>query len=305
MRIFKKSHYSVYIILVILIIGEWAFSQDSDSNQTNAIKVTDGVYLLDGFGCNIAVSIGHDGVLIIDTGSPGHAERIKPAITEISGEPIHIVFNTHFHFDHVGGNEVFANDGAIIIAHKNARKRMLREWRVPEILGTKWPIIPPYPEVSLSKMSFNDSITVHFNKDTIQAIYILDAHSDGDVIIYFRKANVIHTGDLYLSNGFPIIDIYHGGTINGYIAAVDKIISLCDCNTKIIPGHGPLSDRDELQAYRDMLAISRDRIDKLIKEGKTLEEVIAADPTSNLYKGGKSWLSPELFVYVVYHDLSR
>ncbi|MFQ6109352.1 MAG: hypothetical protein ACE5L7_07345, partial [Candidatus Aminicenantales bacterium] len=124
-------------------------------------------------------------------------------------------------------------------------------------------------------------------------------------IIYIRKANVIYTGDLYLSNGFPIIDIYHGGSVNGYIEAVGKIIELCDEDTRIVPGHGEISDREGLRAYHEMLTIARDRIHKLIKAGKTLEEVLAANPTKNLYKGGKSWLSPKLFIYVVYQELSR
>ena len=204
----------------------------------------------------------------------------------------------------LGGNEAFAKDGATIIAHKNTRERMTHEWRVPEMLGIKYPTIPPYPELFLPKISFIDSLTIHFNDETIQAIHIPAGHSDSDIIVYFQKSNILHTGDLYLSNGFPIIDIYYGGSVNGYIAAVDRIIQLCNENTIIIPGHGPLSDRDELIVYRDMLAKARDRITKLMREGQTLEEIVAADPISELFHGEKSWLSPQLFIACVYTELT-
>lgn len=305
MRKFVKEYYFACVFLIILIFAQWAFSQNVNHDQTDAIKLKEGLYLLSGFACNIVVSIGEDGLLTADTGHQSQAEKIISTIMGISGRPIRVVFNTHFHFDHIGGNEAFAEKGAMIIAQENSRKRMMDEWRVPEILGAKWPTIPPYPEISLPQIDFNESITVHFNDDTIQALHFPDAHSDGDAIIYIRKANVIYTGDLYLSNGFPIIDIYHGGSVNGYIEAVGKIIELCDEDTRIVPGHGEISDREGLRAYHEMLTIARDRIHKLIKAGKTLEEVLAANPTKNLYKGGKSWLSPKLFIYVVYQELSR
>lgn len=158
--------------------------------------------------------------------------------------------------------------------------------------------------MALAKISYIDSIAVHFNNDTIEAIHLPAAHTDGDVVIRFRKANIVHTGDLYLSNGFPFIDNDSGGTIAGYLAAVDKIITLCDDKTKVIPGHGAVSDREGLRSYRDMLTAARDRIAKLIREGKTLEEIVAADPTAGLFKGGKSWLAPKLFVFCVYQDLA-
>jgi len=305
LRLIKNFHYSILVILVVLSFGQSAYSQDLASNQTHFTKITDELYVLKRVGCNVGGLVGQDGVLIIDSGARNQSAKIRSILKEISEEPARIVVNTHYHYDHVGGNEAFAKGGATIIAHKNTRDRMTQEWRVPEILGMKYPTIPPYPEIFRPKVSFTDSITIHFNNETIQAIHIPDGHSDGDIIVHFRKANVIHTGDLYLSNGFPIIDIHHGGSVNGYIAAVDRIIKLCNENTKIIPGHGPLSDRDGLIVYRDMLAKSRDRIEMHIKEGKTLEEIVAADPISGLYGGEKSWLPPKLFIYCVYYDFFK
>ncbi len=301
----KTIQISIFIILAVLSFGQLAYPQDLVSAQENFTQVTDELYVLKGVSCNVAGFVGQDGVLIIDSGAQNQSAKIIASLKEISGNPARIVINTHYHFDHVGGNEAFAKGGAAIIAHKNTRERMTQEWRVPEMLGIKYPTIPPYPELFLPKISFIDSLTIHFNNETIQAIHIPDGHSDSDTIVYFQKSNVIHTGDLYLSNGFPIIDIHHGGSVNGYIAAVDRIIRLCNENTKIIPGHGPLSDRARLIAYRDMLAQARDRIEILIKEGHTLEEIVAAEPTSGLYHGGKSWLPPKLFIYCVYHELSN
>jgi glyoxylase-like metal-dependent hydrolase (beta-lactamase superfamily II) len=305
LRLIKNFQYSIFIILVVLSFGQSAYSQDSANNQTHLTKVTDELYVLKRVGCNVAGLVGQDGALIIDSGARNQSAKTISMLKEIFGEPVRIVINTHFHYDHAGGNEAFAKDGATIVAHKNTRIRMTQEWQIPEILGMKYPKIQPYPEIFLPKVSFNESLTIHFNNETIQAIHIPDGHSDSDIIVHFRKANVIHTGDLYLSNGFPIIDIHHGGSVNGYIAAVDKIIRLCNENTKIIPGHGPLSDRDGLIAYRDMLALAKDRIEILIKEGHTLEEIVAAEPTSGLYHGGKSWLPPKLFIYCVYHDFFK
>jgi cyclase len=179
------------------------------------------------------------------------------------------------------------------------------EWKPREILGVQWPNLPPYSTPALAKVCYAESLTVYFNGEEIEAIHLPAAHSDGDVVIRFKRANVVHTGDLYLSNGFPIIDLDTGGTISGYLAGIDKIVSLCDDNTVVIPGHGAVSGREGLRSYREMLAAARDRIEELIKKRKTLEEVVAADPTAGLFKGGESWIEPKLFVYCVYMDLSR
>lgn len=300
-----------FTFLALVILCQSWYAQELQSNrskqndQPQAIEVAKGLYVLEESGCNITVSAGPDGLLVVDTGSKEDAQKNRESIIAISKDPIRFIINTHFHFDHVGGNEIFAEEGAILIAHANSRKRMSEEWKVPEIFGMKWPTVPPYPEPFLSQVCLNDSLMLHFNNDTVQAIHLPNGHSGGDVIIIFKEANVIHTGDLYLSNGFPIVDIFHGGSVNGTIAAVDQIIEMCDENTVIIPGHGHLSNREELQAYRDMLVTARDRIVRLVEQGKTLEEVREADPTAGLYKGGeKSWLAPEFYVYCVYQELT-
>lgn len=309
MRIFKtKSHFGI-IAFALLFLCQSGFTQElqsTQSTQPQAIKVAEGLYVLENSGCNITVSVGPDGILVIDTGYNRQAENNRARIAAISKDPIRFVLNTHYHYDHVGGNELFAADGGLIVAHENSRRNMSKEWKIPEILDMKWPTIPPYPENYLATLSYKNHMTLHFNDNIVQAKHIPGGHSDSDAIIIFHKSNVIHTGDLYLSHSFPIIDIFHGGSVSGYIAAIDKIIGMCDEETKIIPGHGPISNLEDLSAYRDMLTAARDRIGKLMKDRKTLEEVVAADPTAGLFKDGQeSWLPPKIFIYCVYQELMK
>lgn len=292
-----------YLALIIFLGVQTAvLAQDFEKVQIQAIKVTDNVYMLIGAGGNIGVSVGDDGVLLIDSQFSELAEKIKVAVAELNQGPIRIVCNTNWHYDHAYGNEWLAKAGAIIIAHENSRKHMLGEWRAPELDATR--SFPPHPEASLPKITVADKLTLHFNGDQILAIHLPNAHSDGDLVFHFREANIVHTGDVYFSNGFPFINISSGGTIDGMIAAADKILSLADDGTRIIVGHGPLSNREELKAYRVMLAAARDRIWRLVKEGKSLEEVLKADPTAGLYKG-KSHFPPEMFTRVVYQELAK
>jgi cyclase len=308
-RIFRTRTYLTIVTFALFFLCQSGFAQDVQSardTQSQAFEVAEGLYVLDKSGCNITVSTGPDGILVIDSGYKGQAEQNRARIASMSPGPIRFLLNTHFHFDHVGGNELFAKEGATIVAHENTRMRMSEEWKGPEILGMKWPTIPPYPENYLATISFKNDLTIHFNNDIVQIRHIPGGHSDSDVIITFQKSNVMHVGDLFLSHSFPIVDIFHGGSVSGYIAGIDQIIGMCDDETAIIPGHGPISDLEGLRTYRDMLIAARDRIDKLMKEGKTLDEVVAADPTEGLLKDGKkSWLPPKIFVYCVYQELLK
>jgi glyoxylase-like metal-dependent hydrolase (beta-lactamase superfamily II) len=164
--------------------------------------------------------------------------------------------------------------------------------------------VPPYPEAALPTMTFAKSIKLHFNGGDIHAFHIKNAHSDSDIAIHFKNANVIHTGDIVFSAGFPFVDIPHGGSIEGMIRAADQIIEMIDEETKIIPGHGPLTDREELKEYREMMITVRDRIKKQINEGKTLEEIIASDPTEGFEKMGIG-VPAEMFVKIIYNDLTQ
>jgi len=228
-------------------------------------------------------------------------EKIKSAIAEINKGAIRIVLNTNWHYDHAYGNEPLGKSGALIIAHENSRMRMTREQKYPDFNMN----FPAVPEAALPVVTFKDSLTLHFNGDEIQVTHIENAHSDADIVIYFRKANVIHTGDLYFTVLYPYIDVSHGGSVDGMIRAAEKIIGMTDENTKIIPGHGPLSNREELTRYRDMLVTVRDRIKSQIKQGKTLEEILASKPTADFDKVKAEAVPPEMFVKIIYNDLAK
>jgi len=302
----NKSLYYFFLLLTFpLFSSYWSYSQNPVTNVTANQKIAKNIYLLKDYGCNIAVMSGQEGLLIIDTGHKRSALKTDSAISIISNLPVKYVLNTHLHFDHVGGNMKLAEDGAVIIAHENTRNHMLSGWKVPELQGIKYSPVLPYSVEYLPKVCFKDTLNIYFNDDVIQAIHYPNAHSDCDVIFYFQNANVIHAGDLFESNGFPILDVWYGGTIDGYVKALDDILKICNDNTVIIPGHGDPSNRQGLKDYRNMLVESRTRISKLIEEGKSVDEVIAADPTKDLYKGGESWIPVKLYIATVYEDLSR
>ncbi len=292
----------VYLsVLAILMLAASAPAQDFEKIQIETIKVTEGLYMLVGGGGNIGVSAGENGVLLVDDQFGQLMEKIKAAVAKISGRPIRIVLNTHWHFDHVSGNEILGKSEALIVAHENSRKLMMVEQSYPEF-NTH---LPPYPEAALPALTFKDALTFYFNGEEIQVTHIPHAHSDSDLVIYFRKANVIQTGDLYFSAGYPYIDVTHGGSTNGMIEAADKILGIIDANTKLIPGHGPLTNREGLQTFRNMLAAVRNRIEKLIKEGKTIDEVLASKPTADFDGDRKAGMPPDMLVKIIYNDLSR
>jgi cyclase len=296
----KKLRY-LFLVLVPVIFSGFSASQDFEKVQIKTVHVADGVYMLIGGGGNIGVSVGEDGILLIDTQFAQLMEKIKEAIAEIGSGPIRIVLNTNWHYDHTYGNEPLGRSGALIMAHENSRTRMTSEQDYPDF-GVR---IPVFPEAALPVLTLEDSLTLHFNGDEIQVSHIPNAHSDADIVIYFRKANVMHTGDLFFSVLYPYIDVSHGGSIDGMIGAAERIIGMIDENTKIIPGHGLLSDRDGLIGFRDMLIAIRDRIKSQIEKGKTLEEIIASKPTADFDKAPMSSISPDMFVRIVYNDLSR
>lgn len=297
----SKGLWHFFLAFILVAFSAFSTAQDFSKVQIQTVKVADGVYMLVGAGGNIGISAGEDGILMIDTQFAEVIEKVKSAVAEISRGQIRIVLNTNWHYDHTYGNEPLGKSGALIMAHENTRMRMTSEQNYPDF-DMKMPALP---EAALPVLTFTDSLTLHFNGQEIQVIHIEKAHSDADIVIYFRKANVIHTGDVYFSVLYPYIDVSHGGSIDGMITAAEKIIGMTDENTKIIPGHGPLSNREELKTYRDMLVTIRDRIKKQIKEGKTLEDVIASMPTADFDKEKSSAIPPEMFVQIVYNDLAK
>jgi glyoxylase-like metal-dependent hydrolase (beta-lactamase superfamily II) len=230
--------------------------------------------MLVGRGGNIGLSVGTDGAAIIDDQFADMVPKIRSAVALLSDKPVRFVINTHLHPDHTGGNDALATAGAVIIAQDNVRT-ILGSARInPQ---TNAPIPARAPE-ALPVITFADSATLHFNGDDLEFTHLPNAHTDTDIVVRFRKANVLHMGDCFVG-GFPFIDDSSGGTLDGYILAQEKVLAMVDDNTKIIRGHGPLGNKAELQAHHDMLVVVRDRVARLVKAGKTQDQVVEARPT--------------------------
>ncbi len=289
-------------VVLFLLTGSYSEGQDFSKVQVEAIKVSGNVYMLTGTGGNIGISAGKDCVFMVDASYAPLTGKIKTAIGTISSKPPKFVVTTHWHQDHTGGNENMAREGAIMVAHENVRKRLGSEQFV-EFFNRK---IPPVLESALPIITFSQDISFHLNGDDIFIFHVAPAHTDGDAVVHFRKSNVIHVGDLYFNGLYPFIDLSAGGSVDGVIAAIKQLNVLCDSNTKIIPGHGPLSDKAGLETYLKMLVTIRDRIANDIKSGKTLDEVIASKPTRDFDPiWGKGFLKPEQFVKIVYDSLVK
>ena len=279
-----------------------AFAQPNfDEIEITTTKLAEGVYMLMGSGGNIGVSVGEDGVLLIDDQYAPLTQKIKTAVAAISDQPIRFVVNTHWHGDHTGGNENLGEAGAVIVAHENVRVRLSTE----QFRSFSNRRTPPSPEVALPVVTFTEDVTFHVNGDELHVFHVDHAHTDGDAIVHWRNENVIHAGDLYFASSYPFIDLDSGGAIDGVIAGIDRALDLSDEATQIIPGHGPLSNKQDLTVYRDMLKTIRTRVQTLMKEGKSLEEILASKPTAEFDErwGGGS-IEPDRLVQFVYRSLS-
>ncbi|HET7316629.1 MAG TPA: MBL fold metallo-hydrolase [Sphingomicrobium sp.] len=260
-------------------------------------KLAPGVAVLFGAGGNIGVSYGEDGNVIIDDQFAPLSDRIVAAIHTLDPDPVKFVINTHWHGDHTGGNANFGRAGAVIIAQDNVRARLATE----QLL--KGETIPASPKEALPVITYSDGVTVHLNGDDLRVIHVDNAHTDGDSLIRWTKADVLHMGDTFWNGDtFPFIDLESGGSIDGMIAATAKGIALADADTKIIPGHGTVGTRADLIAFRAMLVDIRDKVAAGIKAGKTLEQIQASKPTAS-YGMPDGFIKPDQFVETVYKSL--
>jgi glyoxylase-like metal-dependent hydrolase (beta-lactamase superfamily II) len=272
------------LLSLLTLSGAPAHGQMGDPTKVNlkttpvvgAISVIEGA---DGFaGGNVAISIGDDGVFLVDDALPPLTAKLKAKIATLTPKPVRFVLNTHWHGDHTGGNAGLAAAGAILVAHDNVRKSMSID-QVMEFHGMTMST-PAAAPAALPILTFSDDVTLHVNGDEVHAFHVPPCHTNGDVVVHFKKANVVHTGDAFISAGYPIIDVKNGGRYDGFVAAADAILAVVNDTTRIIPGHGPLAGRAELQAWRDMLVKVRERVARAMSGGKTLEQVKAAKPTA-------------------------
>ena len=264
-----------------------------DKVEIRTEQLSPSTYVLFGAGGNIGLSVGADSVFVIDDQYAPLSEKIAAAIKKITDKPVQFVLNTHWHSDHTGGNENFAKGGALIIAHDNVKKRLSTEQFI-EFLRAKE---APLPKIAQPVVTFSTDVTFHINGDEVYAFHMPKAHTDGDAIIHFRKSNVIHMGDIFFNGFYPFIDTSSGGSPEGVVAAADRVLAMADDATRIIPGHGPVSNKAELKIYRDMVATVSARVKKLAQEGKKLDEIIAAKPSAEYdERWGKGFIPTGRFI---------
>lgn len=289
------------LITMACLFAAGILAQNFDDVEIKATKVSDHIYMLEGSGGNIGVSIGNDGALMVDSQYGPLSEKIKKAIANLTDQPIKVLVNTHWHGDHVGGNENFGQMGAMIFAHENVKVRMSKS----QLMRAFSREIPASPEIARPVVTFSENMGIKNNGEYLMLVHVDSAHTDGDALIYFPESDVLHMGDTYFNGRYPFIDLSSGGSIDGIIAAADKALFMIGSETKIIPGHGALSNRTELQQYRNVLSSIRNKVDELMKEGKTLEEIKALRPSSDTDDDyGAGFIGPDRFLEIVFNSLS-
>lgn len=284
-------------ILVALCTFSFAVAATAQEGDVSwkSTELAPGLYMLEGqggfAGGNLGLITGDDGVVLIDDGLEPLVAITVAAIESLTGDPVDFVINTHAHGDHTGANEVLHGKGATVVAHDNLRRQMVKD-------GSK--------RAALPELTFADAVTFHLNGHTAYVFHVANAHTDGDAVIHFPEVNIIHTGDAMFNKLFPFIDLDSGGSVSGYIAAQKKIIAIADDETKIIPGHGVLANKADLQAAVDMLEDAQARVRALVDAGKSQEEVIAENPLAD-YEDDWTWefITAERMTATIYRSLTE
>ena len=275
--------------------------QDFTKVEIKTTEVASNVYMLAGAGGNIGVSVGDDGVFIIDDQFAPLSEKIMAAIGELSDKPVSYVINTHWHGDHTGGNEAMGASGAVIVAHENVRERMSTK-QFMKAFGRE---VPASPDTALPVVTFSDNATFYFNDLQIQVMHMPSAHTDGDAMVLFTEANVLHMGDTFFNGFFPFIDQGSGGSLDGVITTAEKALTMVDEESTIIPGHGPLSKKADLEKYLGMLKEVKSIMTPIVASGQSREDVVAANPLAEL---GASWgngfMKTDVFTGIVFDVMS-
>ncbi len=294
--------------LALLAVSPLALTACAESNAQEADRFAkveiktetlgDGIAVLFGAGGNIGVSYGPDGTVLIDDQFAPLTPKIQAAVAALGADPVKYLINTHWHYDHTGGNENFGKAGALIMAHDHVRERMAG--LQTEGRGND----PAAPKEALPVVTYHDGLKLHLNGDEVHVKHMKHAHTDGDSIVFWKKANVIHMGDLYFNKvTLPFIDLNSGGNARGVLAAAEKALTMVDDNTKIIPGHGPMATKADLMAYRDMLKSVIGAVEQARGEGKTLEQIQAMKPAAQWDTNEDAFIKGDAFVEAVYKSL--
>jgi len=289
------------VVPLLASIPAWPSDAPPAEPQIVVQPLSAGLHVISGAGSNVAVWHGPDGTLLVDDGVGALAPQLLAAVEKIAPGPVRVVISTHWHPDHTGGNEHLAASGSVLVAHDNVRVRLSE----PQSVAADDLEVPAAPAGALPIATFDDALSLHMNGDHLAALHVEAAHTDGDLVLWWEDANVVHVGDIYYSSMYPLIDLGSGGSLAGVVAALETVLSRIDSRTIVIPGHGPVSNRAELAAYRDMLVATGRRVRELVGEGRKLDEVLAARPTAAYDAAfGQGSMTAERFVGILYEDLA-
>lgn len=283
---------------VLLLLATSAFAQrDFSTVEVKATRVAGSVYMITGAGGNIGVSVGEDGIVLIDDQFAPLAPKIKAALETISDKPLRFILNTHYHGDHTGGNEVFGKS-APIVAHENVRKRLAA--------GTKrrTSATPPAAAGALPIVTFNDTLTIHLNGEDVRAVHVPGGHTDGDAVIWFTRSNVVHMGDDFFNGIFPVVDLENGGSVRGLIRDLNQLLPTIPDDAKIIPGHGALSDKAGLRRFAEMLAGTLAIVEAGVKAGKTAEQLKSEKALAAWDAWGKGSIKSDAWIDTLYAEVT-
>ena len=283
--------------------GETVIQRATEQFEDSPLKITTlgrGLYVFSGDGGNVTAIVDDGSTLLIDSGIASRSSELNDSVFKATMRPVTRLINTHWHFDHTGGNVYFGSGGVTIIAQQNVKKQLSSVHDVP-FVGLR---DGHYPEQAIPTVTYSSTMALRQGSQRLTLANYGPAHTDGDTIIYITPANVVVVGDIFSNAFYPIIDLTSGGSIDGMILSIDRILAQTDERAKIVPGHGPVATRADLQAYRDMLAQVRQRIQELIAAGKTMDEVVAAAPTKDFdAKWGSGYVSPDVFTRIVFSSL--
>lgn len=284
--------------VVAVALASISLAQDFEDVEITVQEIKPGVAVLFGNGGNIGLSHGEDGTLIVDDQFAPLVAKIQAAIADHGASPVKFLINTHWHFDHAGGNENFGNAGALIVAQKTVRTRLAKGGVVIGIDS------PPAPKAALPVVTYDHSLSFHLNGDTIDVIHTGGGHTDGDSVVFWRKANVLHTGDMMMNRqGFPFVDLSSGGNVKRLLVSLDQIIAMTDADTVIIPGHGELANRADLIAWRGMIAACVEKVQALKESGLTLDQAKAAKPLAGMSNSPNGFVADDAFVEAIWGSL--
>ena len=288
------------LFLIILLTGRVFAQQNFDTVKIRPIKVAENIYMLKGSGGNVGVITGKEGILMVDDQFAPLSEKIREAIKKINPGQIRFLVNTHVHGDHSGGNENFKKIGVTIIAHDQVRDRMMKEWMNTRLSR----MVPPRDKEAWPLITFETKLNLHFNDEEIELIYLDRGHTDGDILVHFKKANVFHTGDTFVRYGYPYIDLSNGGSFVGFMNTLEVMLVLLNDNSKVIPGHGELATKADVRLFRDKMADIRDQVIAALKNGTKVEDIPGLGITDKYdAELGKGFVKGKDFVLLIAGDL--